>query len=123
MDSVPPKAARVRKLGTAAVPTTARALLRMKTRRVMDIRTTQFSVTSYELLAKSPQVGIEKQSFTFFETPANPAASLRSCLHPAVLPACSAAVAAPVLLALPVAPRSNRGSASTHRTPAASPPS
>src|SRR5579859_453640 len=35
--STAPNAARVRKLGTAAVPTTARALLRRNTRRVMDM--------------------------------------------------------------------------------------
>jgi hypothetical protein len=35
--STAPKAARVRKLGTAAVPTTASALLRRKMRRVMDM--------------------------------------------------------------------------------------
>ena len=33
-----PMAARARKLGTAAVPTTASALLRRNTRRVMDIK-------------------------------------------------------------------------------------
>src|SRR5271169_724134 len=36
-------AARARKVGTAAVPTTARALLRRKTRRVMDIKRTPSS--------------------------------------------------------------------------------
>src|SRR5689334_1514309 len=44
--SVAPNAARVRKLGIVAVPTTASALLRRKTRRVMDIET---SLPSLEL--------------------------------------------------------------------------
>src|SRR5271166_5874285 len=41
--SAAPMAARARKVGTAAVPTTARALLRRKTRRVMDIKRTPSS--------------------------------------------------------------------------------
>ena len=44
--STAPKAARVRKLGIAVVPTTARALLRRNTRRVMDMEHLQFSVLS-----------------------------------------------------------------------------
>src|SRR5215469_18651177 len=63
MDSMAPKAARVRKPGTAAVATTTSALLRTKTRRVMDINddpvlSSQFPVTSYELRAKTYRPGL-----------------------------------------------------------------
>ena len=59
--SAAPIAARARKLGTAAVPTTAIALLRRNTRRVIDIKQLLAAISS--------------------ETPASPAANPRSCLR------------------------------------------
>src|SRR5258708_32044213 len=95
--STAPKAARVRKLGTAAVPTTASALLRRKMRRVMDMRTAPgfwllalgFNPMisrkllpylrprdlSQRLRAKSQELSISS------ETLAIPTAIRRSCLH------------------------------------------
>src|SRR5580704_19764005 len=91
--STAPKAARVRKLGTAAVPTTASVLLRRKMRRVMDIR----RLLALSLLALGfdpygcpvdcgrglePKAKSQKPRAISSETPANRVAGLRLCSHP-----------------------------------------
>ncbi len=65
-------AARARKHGIAVVPTTASALLRRKTRRVIDI----VHLASHACPGRP----------TFAETPANPATAPQSFPHPARVP-------------------------------------
>src|SRR5579872_5889342 len=86
--STAPNAARVRKLGTAAVPTTASALLRRKMRRVIDMVTRSWplalsfwlpaSIDRDETRAEGRQ---PKTRFISSETRASLAADRRLCLR------------------------------------------
>src|SRR5215469_15267306 len=72
--SMAPNAARVRKLGTAPVPTTARALLRRNTRRVIDINRS---------LLLAFQSALNHHQFIFSEILASRAADPRLRSRPA----------------------------------------